>query len=317
MKKNELASMTIAELKALALKKKIALPAIAKKADIVTILAKAFSARAKKAVKTTVKKSAKQVAQKATKAAAKQQTVKRKGTAGKKAIAKKAGAERSAEQALPRREWQMPAGVEEPLMAQERVSDAKYYTGLPEHTLSPRYDTLPHEYGEERMALMARDPYLAYGYWELPQSRLEKEKALFGWDSRLCVRVYDVTGVQGDVSNATAYFDQEVHDRVGDWYFDFGRPAHSFRAELGLLAPDGRFLSILRSPVVTMPRDGVSDVMDEEWMLMDEEFMKLYGVHGQVAGGPSSLQVREIMRQRREMDITSPGMVPKRKPGKK
>lgn len=317
MRKNELAAMTIAELKALAVKKKIALPARAKKADIVTILATAVSATAKKVVKTAVRRSAAQGAKKAAKAAAKKQAVKKKGTAGKKAVAKKAGAERSAEQAMPRREWQMPGGVEEPLMAQERVSDAKYYTGLPEHTLAPRYDTLPHEYGEERMALMARDPYLAYGYWELPQSRLEKEKALFGWDSTLCVRVYDVTGVQGDVSNATAYFDQEVHDRVGDWYFDFGRPAHSFRAELGLLAPDGRFLSILRSPVVTMPRDGVSDVMDEEWMLMDEEFMKLYGVPGQVAGGPSSLQAREIMRQQRMMEITSPGISPKRKPRRK
>jgi hypothetical protein len=211
----------------------------------------------------------------------------------------------------------MPAGAEEPLLAQERVADAKYYTGTAEQRPAVPFDTLTHEYGSERMALMARDPYMAFSYWELPQSRLEKEKAWFGWDSKLCVRVYDVTGVLFDGTNATAYFDQEVYDRVGSWYFDFSRPMHSFCADLGLLAPNGRFLTMIRSNAVTMPRDGVSDVLDEEWMLVDEEFMKLYGVAGAVSGGFSSQQVQELMSQRRMLKITSPGLFSKQKARKK
>jgi len=322
MNKNELVSLTIAELKTLARKSKIVLPAGAKKADMVKALAKTVSAAAKK--KTTVTKMVKKVAKKSAVISAKK-TVKsaltKKKVAGKaspkaRVVTQKAAAAKPVGAEMPRHEWQMPAGIEEPLMAQERVSDAKYYTGTPEHKPPMPYDTLPHEYGGERMALLARDPYMALSFWELPQARLEKEKAWFGWDSKLCVRVYDVTGIQFDGTNAVAYFDQEVYERVGSWYLDLGRPTHSFCADLGLIAPNGRFLTLVRSNRVTMPRDGVSDVLDEEWMLVDEEFLKLYGVSGSargVQGGITSPEAQEILRQRRLLEITSPGTFSKQR----
>jgi len=328
MRKNELAAMTIAELKALARKNKIALPTGAKKTDMVKALAKtALTATrktskvaAKKVVTTKAAKKSAAKSAKTTSAAVKKTTAGKTTSAKKRTVARKTGAANPVGETMPRREWQMPSGVEEPLMAQERVSDAKYYTGTSEHKPPMPYDTLPHEYGGERMALLARDPYMALGYWELPQVRLEKEKAWFGWDSKLCIRVYDVTGIQFDGSNAAAYFDQEVYERVGSWYFDFGRPTHSFCADLGLMAPNGRFLTLVRSNRVTMPRDGVSDVLDEEWMLVDEEFMKLYGVPGSVRGvhgGFSSPEAQEVLRQRRLLEITSPGTFPKQRPRKK
>jgi hypothetical protein len=324
MKKNELSAKTIAELKALAKKNKIALPAGAKKADMVKALATTAATAAKKTVKPAVKKAVKTSAAKSAEKTVKTASMKKKGTAKalpkKRTATRKTAAAKPVKETMPRREWQMPSGVEEPLMAQERVSNAKYYTGMPEHKPPMPYDTLPHEYGGERMALLARDPYMAMGYWELPQARLEKEKAWFGWDSKLCIRVYDVTGIQFDGSNAAAYFDQEVYERVGSWYFDFGRPTHSFCADLGLMAPNGRFLTLVRSNRVTMPRDVVSDVLDEEWMLVDEEFMKLYGIPGSVRGvhgGLSSPEAREVLRQRRLLEITSPGTFPKQRPRKK
>jgi uncharacterized protein len=316
MKKEELSLLTITELKALAKSKKVVLPTGAKKADMIKALAKTASATTKKASKAGVRKTVTKVAQKSLAKSAKKTT----SAAVKKRTTRKTAAARPAKETAPRREWQMPPGVEEPLMAQERVSDAKYYTGMPEHKTPMPYDTLPHEYGGERMALLARDPYMAMGYWEMPQARLEKEKAWFGWDSKLCIRVYDVTGIQFDGSNAAAYFDQEVYERVGSWYFDFGRPTHSFCADLGLMAPNGRFLTLVRSNRVTMPRDGVSDVLDEEWMLVEEEFLKLYGVPGSVRGihgGLSSPEAREILRQRKLLEITSPGTFPKQRPKKK
>ena len=321
MKEKELLSKTIAELKALAKKSNIALPAGARKADMVKALAKTAPAATKKTSKAAVKKAAKKPAAKSAAKTVRSASTKKKGATKaipkKRTMTRKIAAAKSVKEEMPSREWQMPAKIEEPLMAQERVSDAKYYTGTPEHKPPMPYDTLPHEYGGERMALMARDPYMAMGYWELPQARLEKEKAWFGWDSKLCIRIYDVTGVAFDGSNASAYFDQEVEERVGSWYFDFGRPTHSFCADLGLMAPNGRFLTLVRSNRVTMPRDGVSDVLDEEWMLVDDEFMKLYGVPGSVHGGLSSPAAREFLRQRRLLEITSPGTFPKQKPRKK
>jgi hypothetical protein len=332
MKKEELASKTIAQLKALAEKSKIALPAGAKKTDIVKALSrsgptaagKATAAKkAKKKTVTTVTR--KTAAKKTTKAPGEKANIKAKTAVSKKTVKagaakKRAAAPEPGVQVIEPREWQMPAGMEGSLEAQERVSDAKFFTGAPEHKQPMPYDSLPHEYGSERMALLARDPHMAFSYWEVPQDRLEKEKAWFGRDSKLCVRIYDVTGVQFNGANATAFFDQEVYERVGSWYFDFGRPAHSFCADLGLLATNGRFLTLIRSNTITMPREGVSDVLDEEWMLVDEEFMKLYGIPGTsrgIPGGPSSPEAQEILRQRRLLEITSPGMFPRRSAAKK
>jgi hypothetical protein len=327
MKKEELASKTIAELKALAEKNKIALPVGAKKAEIVKALSRpgpaASGKKAKKTVTTTTRKT---LEKKATKTAGKTAKTKAKTAVPKKTVVKvgvakkRSAALKPGVQVIKPREWQMPAGMEGPLEAQERVADAKFFTGAPEHKPPMPYDSLPHEYGSERMALLARDPHMAFGYWELPQTRLEKEKAWFGRDSKLCVRIYDVTDVQFNGANATAYFDQEVYERVGSWYFDFGRPTHSFCADLGLLATNGRFLTLIRSNTITMPREGVSDVLDEEWMLVAEEFMKLYGIPGTsrgILGGLSSPEAQELLRQRRMLEITSPGTFPRRSAAKK
>jgi hypothetical protein len=193
-------------------------------------------------------------------------------------------------------------------MAQERVSESKYYTGPLALVPAVASGELPTGYNEEKIAILSRDPYVAYAYWEATPARIERDKAWFGWDSKLCVRIYDITGVQFDGRNATGYFDQEVEDRIGSWYFDVGRPSHSFCADLGLLSSGGRFLTIARSNYITMPRDGVADVIDEEWMLVDEEFWKLYGYPEGFRQGVSSAEMQEMLKRRRELEITSPGL---------
>jgi len=280
MKKSELLTMVVSELKALAKKMKVTVPAGAKKTDIVQSLLPAFKAK---------------------KPAAKKSRSVKKAVEPKRAPARKPAGQ-------PAREWKLPPGVEEPLMAQERVADAKYYTGPVPQQKQPAaaYEELPAGYGEEKIALMARDPYMVHAYWEVTPSRIEREKKWFGWSSKLAVRIYDISGVQFDGRNAVGYFDQEVFERIGSWYFDLGRPLHSFVADIGLLSSEGKFLTLSRSNYITMPRDGVSDVLDEEWMLVDEEFWKLYGF----PGGPSSPQMQEMIKRRRmqqQQQVTSPG----------
>lgn len=306
MKKSELQTMVVSELKALAKKMKLSMPAGAKKADFVESLAAAFRKDSGRSTEIKSMASAKS-------AAPKLNTGNRKGTGTKKSadVKKQVSVKRTPEpKPAPEqptgREWKMPPGTEEPLMAQERVSDAKYYTGPEQEmrTVSYPYVELPLGYGEDKISLMVRDPFLAYVYWEISPARLEREKSWFGWNGKLTVRIYDVTGVQFDGRNAIGYYDQEVGDLAGSWYFDLGRPTHSFIADIGLLSPEGRFLTMARSNYVVMPQDGVSDVVDEEWLLVDEEFWKLYGF----PGGPSSPQLQEMMRIRRMQQISSPGM---------
>jgi hypothetical protein len=321
MKKSELTTMTVAELKALAKKRKVTLSTGDRKADIIkalTAVAKVVKPAGKRAG-SSLKKKVKKAAAPAKKSAAKKtvvakpatkQAVKaRKGTTAPKPAAKKRS--RSGKK-LPKttrvHEWKLPPGVEEPLMAQERVAESKFYTGPLPQTPAVASGELPLGYNEERISLLSRDPYVAYAFWEATPARIEREKAWFGWDSKLCVRIYDISGVQFDGRNATGYFDQEVTDRIGSWYFDIGRPAHSFCADIGLLSPGGRFLTIARSNYITMPRDGVSEVIDEEWMLVDEEFWKLYGYPEGFLKGISSPEMQEMLKRRRELEITSPGL---------
>jgi uncharacterized protein len=293
MKKAEFAAKTVAELKALAKKKKITLPAGAKKDDIIKVL------MASAVRKITGKPAAK-------KAVAPKRPTRRAKVSGPVIKTVKEPAKE------PARKWDMPVGAEEPLMAQERVAEAKFYTGpVPEQKSAPTtrpYEELPPGYSEEKIVLMTRDPYVAHAYWEVTPARIEREKAWLGWNSRLCIRIYDVTGVQFDGRNALGYYDQEVYERTGSWYFDLGKPTHSFCADLGLLSPEGKFLTLARSNYVTMPRDGVSDVVDDEWMIVDEEFWKLYGFPEGFPGGISSQQAQEIVRRRRMQEISSPGM---------
>jgi hypothetical protein len=308
MKTTELQTMVVSELKALAKKMSVSLSARAKKADIVEALATAFKQ------KTTTRPAAgkpsaekgRGAAPKKSESARKNPPAAKKGAAQKKqSEPKRIPIEKPAVEIPPTgREWKMPPGTEEPLMAQERVADAKYYTGPGQNPGTQEYGELPSGYGEEKITLMVRDPSLAYAYWEVTPSRLQREKSWFGLNGKLTVRIYDVTDVQFDGRNAIGYFDQEVDDLTGNWYFDLGRPSHSFIADIGLLAPEGRFLTLARSNYVIMPQDGVSDVVDEEWMMADEEFWKLYGF----PGGPSSPQMQEMIRLRKLQHVSSPGV---------
>lgn len=307
MKKTELQTMVVSELKALAKKMKVKLRAGARKSEIVDEISAAFKKKDNNGQPAVVKSAAARPKNGIKKniPVMREVSSRKKISAPEPIPAIRRSVPKPTVEAPPTgREWKMPPGTEEPLMAQERVSDAKYYTGPgAEQVTSFAYQELPAGYGEEKIALMVRDPHLAYVYWEMTPSRLQREKAWFGWNARLTVRIYDVTGVQFDGRNAVGYFDQEVSDLLGSWYFDLGRPTHSFIADIGLLSPEGRYLTLARSNCVMMPRDGVSDVVDEEWMLADEEFWKLYGF----PGGPSSPQLQEMMRIRRIQQITSPG----------
>ncbi len=308
--------MVVNELKALAKKMKVKMPSTARKADIVELLAAAFRKSSKPSIAMNGngknnRTEAKGVRKSAVRTVArKSPTTRPVKPVPESTIVPKPTIE------VPgmSREWKMPPAQDEPLMAQERVADAKYYTGPEQEQAGGKpYAQLPLGYGEEKIALMVRDPYLAYAYWEVTPARLQREKAWFGWSSKLTVRIYDVTGIQFDGRNAVGYYDQDVKDLIGSWYFDLGRPTHSFISDVGLLSEDGRFLTLARSNYVMMPRDGISDVVDEEWMLLDEEFWKLYGF----PGGPSSPHLQEMIRMRRLQQVSSPGNFSRERPRRK
>ncbi|TAM43301.1 DUF4912 domain-containing protein [bacterium] len=140
---------------------------------------------------------------------------------------------------------------------------------------------LPNLYDQDRIVLQVRDPRWVHTYWELRSQTIGALKSRLGDDfsrARKVLRVYDVTSIIFNGSNANNFFDIQINDFANSWYIDTGHPGRSFCVELGLMLPDGRFITILRSNVVQTPLEGPSWITDEEWMIPEDMFARLYGM---------------------------------------
>lgn len=166
-------------------------------------------------------------------------------------------------------------------MREEEVKAAKYTHPELFRVRKGLAQDLPQGYGIDKIVLQVRDPWWLQSYWELGGSALERIKAelndLFHTAS-WCLRVYDVTDIAFNGSNANRYFDINIPDSARNWYIDTASPGRWWCVDLGLLLADGRFITLLRSNVVQTPPDGPSWISDEEWMIPDELFAQLYGL---------------------------------------
>ncbi len=212
---------------------------------------------------------------------------------------------RSASGRRPSRDTKAPAGV--PAAAPASFSPpTAMHAGV---SFAPVFE-LPAHYGDDKIVLLVRDPWWIYAYWEVTegrQARAREEIRRQGLEpDKLALRVYDVTGAS--IEAPRSFFDIEVVFLASNWYIDVGIPDRDWVAELGLRTRDGRFFPLVRSNVVRTPRFGVSDVIDEEWMVPDEIYWKLFGLSGGLADRRSSLDVREILEKYLRSIASSEGL---------
>lgn len=175
---------------------------------------------------------------------------------------------------------------------------------------------LPGPYGETRITLMVRDPYWLHAYWEIASPQREDLTRAFGsWDQvSLALRVYQVPDGSRGRDEEGRYFDVSINPWSESWYIYVGEPGRRFRVELGVMRAQG-FTPIARSNTVSTPRDAVSQTVDEEWMVVDEHFRKLYRLAGMPGGASEALLEGFVSRLERESrmgsgavsSISSPG----------
>jgi hypothetical protein len=183
---------------------------------------------------------------------------------------------------------------------------------LPEHlttvAVEEEFQTIPHNYNDTRIVLLVRDPYWLYTYWSISRETQEFiSNAMKPWDQiPLLIRVYDTTNQNSDGMNLNAnyYFDITVDHSTTNWYIHVGSPNRTFCVELGFIQDNGLFYTITRSNFVTTPRDNISDVVDEEWMIIEEDFRRLYRLTGGGLGN-SSAELVESLIQRLEREMGS------------
>ena len=160
---------------------------------------------------------------------------------------------------------------------------------------------LDHACVKDRIIAMVRDPYWLHAYWELSRSTLARAQAALGQDwhtARPVLRLMDVTSEDTTSASERHVRDIEIHGGVNNWYIDVINPPRSYRIDIGYLARRGKFFVLARSNVVSTPKAGVSDVLDENWASVQEQFQKIYHQSGGASGSASSQDLRELFEER-------------------
>jgi uncharacterized protein len=90
---------------------------------------------------------------------------------------------------------------------------------------------------------------------------------------------------------------------------DVANPPRSYRIDIGYLSKNGQFYVLARSNVVTTPRAGMSDVIDENWADFDfAKADKIFAMSGGFDPGASSLELKQLFEERLRRPMGSPAV---------
>ena len=182
---------------------------------------------------------------------------------------------------------------------------------------------LPYQYDRDRIVLQVRDPWWIHAYWEVSNATLERLrnelKDEFYNRAKRVLRVYDVSRIVFNGQNAHRFFDIQINEYTNNWYIDTGGAGRSWCVDLGLLLAGGRFITIVRSNTVYTPLEGPSWITDEEWMIPEDMFARLYGMgFGLGRSSPVGKAWQESVKKALFSGVlASPGMASMASPVKK
>lgn len=209
-------------------------------------------------------------------------------------------------------------------MIEAAVGESKFY--IPpkveeKKTVYPMPAQVSSGYGQDRIVLQVRDPWWIHVYWEITDStwmRLSNEFPIVSAGGfKRVLRLYDVSQIVFTGNNAHRFFDIEVIPQATNWYIDTHSPGRSWCVDFGLLFDDGRFMTVVRSNIVSTPFDGPSSLTDEEWMIPEDMFTRLYGMGVGIGIGSSPLKLRRLWQERLKREFSSGALFSVSSPVKK
>ncbi len=165
---------------------------------------------------------------------------------------------------------------------------------------------LPSNYEKTRIVAMIKDPEWVYAYWEVrSEDRVNYSLA----HRRMALRIYDVTNVTDfNGMNAHSFYDLDVYPDSRTWFIKVPESNRDYCIDLGYFDENGVFQVIARSNVVSVPRNGVSDVYDEHWMIV-EELYTLSGGGGSRFQQSGSFEIEQMLAERMKMAISSESLI--------
>jgi hypothetical protein len=194
---------------------------------------------------------------------------------------------------------------------EEQVGSSKYNVGIPTRDLSAKVPKdLPAGYGKDRIALMVRDPYWLHCYWELTHQAVGRAEAALGQEwhtAKPILRLLDISSRETTCTSESIVRDIEIHGGCNNWYIDVANPPRSYRVDVGYLARSGKFYVLARSNVVTTPRAGISDVIDENWADIDAtKADRIYAMSSGFDPSASSLELKQLFEEHLRRPLGSP-----------
>ncbi|HEY7159247.1 MAG TPA: DUF4912 domain-containing protein [Gemmataceae bacterium] len=196
---------------------------------------------------------------------------------------------------------------------EEQVESSKYNVGTPTKDLSAKVPKdLPAGYGKDRIVVMVRDPYWLHCYWELTRHAIQRAEAALAQEwhtAKPILRLLDVSSHDTTSAAESTVRDIDIHGGCNNWYIDVANPPRSFRVDIGYLSRSGKFYVLARSNVVTTPRAGVSDVIDENWADIDaKKADRIYAMSGGFDPTASSLELKQLFEERLRRPLGSPAV---------
>ena len=176
-------------------------------------------------------------------------------------------------------------------LEEEELEEAKKEEYIPDEVDIVR--ELPDRYNETKLVLMMRDPEWCFFYWDISDSDIAYHSLK---DKRISVKIFHVFGY--DITNGEIHKEIEVNYIYGDRYVNLAMPHAYFIGELGYYDENNRFIVLARSNMVYAPRDSISNVYDEEWMV-NEEIIKLLKSPKALRESLSSATIFELIDLRR------------------
>ncbi len=147
---------------------------------------------------------------------------------------------------------------------------------------------------------MIRDAFWLHVHWELSQTTLGRAQAALGQEwhaARPILRLMDVTSEDTTSASERHVRDIEIHGG-SNWYIDINAPNHSFRVDIGYVSRKGTFFVLARSNVVTTPKSGSTDAIDQTWASIDEQAQRIYRQSGGSGPAAPSDDLRDLFEER-------------------
>jgi hypothetical protein len=123
----------------------------------------------------------------------------------------------------------------------------------------------PERYDLDEVAVLPRDPFTLFAYWEVTERGRAAARSTLGEDGRLVLRVYSVSSQprEGVVSETA---DHDLGWDYGRFYVKAPRPGAHVSAAVGLLGRNGKFAPIAHAPHVRVPQAEPGPEGPVEWM---------------------------------------------------